>query len=78
MVQAKLLATYITLLPAVAAISGPSPADGCLLTLACDSHLLVQGAWRRLGNECTSTFGEHINGLVVWQNVAWWRAGGVV
>ena len=45
-VQEMWLALYMTPLATVAAISGHAPAGGCLLALACDYRVLVEGKYR--------------------------------
>ena len=45
-VQEMWLALYITPLATVAAISGHAPAGGCLIALACDYRVLVEGKYR--------------------------------
>ena len=45
-VQEMWLALYTTQLATVAAISGHAPAGGCLIALACDYRVLVEGKYR--------------------------------
>ena len=45
-VQEMWLALYMTPLATVAAISGHAPAGGCLIALACDYRVLVEGKYR--------------------------------